>query len=292
MNDIEQRNIEEWVDDAPDATQKAFRQAVHTILHAISSSKTLKSSMILKGGILLAIRYSSERFTKDIDFSTSEKFGETLDTESIRVEFDNSLAQTVEELNYALDCRVQGAKKQPKLEDATFPSIKMTIGYAYQGSSEHKKLLSNQSPHTVSIDYSFNEKMPNIEIIQINDNENVQAYSFIDLIAEKLRSLLQQESRNRGRRQDIFDIYILLEKITPTDDEKFEILISLVNKSRSRSIEPEKESFDSEQLKSKASQEYETLADEIVGDLPEFELAFSVVKEFYISLPWELKDEI
>ncbi|MEJ2622018.1 MAG: nucleotidyl transferase AbiEii/AbiGii toxin family protein, partial [Candidatus Thiodiazotropha sp.] len=36
------------------------------------------------------------------------------------------------------------------------------------------------------------------------------AYSLTDLIAEKLRSVLQQIKRERQRRQDIFDLFLLL----------------------------------------------------------------------------------
>jgi len=60
-------SIEEWVSSAP-ADRMVFRQAVHIVLSAIAGSEYLKPKMIMKGGMLLGIRYKSSRFTEDIDF--------------------------------------------------------------------------------------------------------------------------------------------------------------------------------------------------------------------------------
>jgi hypothetical protein len=59
-------NIVKWV--AADPAQRSFRQAIHTVLTAISGTPDLKTSMIMKGDILLALAYESPRFTSDIDF--------------------------------------------------------------------------------------------------------------------------------------------------------------------------------------------------------------------------------
>ncbi|HRJ53089.1 MAG TPA: hypothetical protein PLE99_09990 [Candidatus Thiothrix moscowensis] len=62
-------NIDDWVIAAtPDCT--TFRQAVHLILHAIARDNYLRLRMIMTGGMLLGIRYSSSRFMEDIDLST------------------------------------------------------------------------------------------------------------------------------------------------------------------------------------------------------------------------------
>jgi predicted nucleotidyltransferase component of viral defense system len=206
MIKIEEYDIKEWVEDASTTSNKEFRQAVHTILSAIASDSNLKANMILKGGILLAIRYKSHRFTKDIDFSTERLLGGEITENGVRESLDSSLTQMVEELDYDLDCRVQSSKLQPKDRKSTYPSIKMTVGYAYKGTPKHKLLLSWKSPDIVSIDYSLNEATPNIEDLKLNLEEGILTYSLTDLIAEKYRSLLQQVSRNRSRRQDVYDL--------------------------------------------------------------------------------------
>jgi len=70
MNEVE---IEAWVAQAPQG-QQGFREAVHTILDSIGHSKNLSAKMVMKGGLLLAIRYDSSRYTRDLDFSTRDKY--------------------------------------------------------------------------------------------------------------------------------------------------------------------------------------------------------------------------
>ena len=66
-------DLASWVAKAP-ADKKNFREAVHIILAAIGASTVLRGNMILKGGMLMALRYDSSRFTRDADFSTTAKY--------------------------------------------------------------------------------------------------------------------------------------------------------------------------------------------------------------------------
>jgi predicted nucleotidyltransferase component of viral defense system len=290
MSEIEEFDIKDWVEDAPTnrSNEKELRQAVHTILSAIASDSDLKANMILKGGILLAIRYKSHRFTTDIDFSTERPLGSEITEDSIRQSLDSSLAQKVEELDYDLDCRVQSSKLQPKDRKSTYPSIKMTVGYAYKGTSQHKRLLSLKSLNIVSIDYSLNEATPNIEDLKLNLKEGILTYSLTDLIAEKYRSLLQQVSRNRTRRQDVYDLNLLIERFGDINNfERSKILNSLIIKSKARlKIAPDINSFEDPELKSRAKKDYPSLESELEGELPDFEELFQKVASFYRSLPW------
>jgi predicted nucleotidyltransferase component of viral defense system len=287
MNEIEEYDIKDWVEDASTKINEEFRQAVHTILLAIASDSNLKANMILKGGILLAIRYKSHRFTKDIDFSTERPRGGDITEDGVRKSLDSSLAQMVEELDYGLDCRVQSSKLQPKDPNSTYPSIKMTVGYAYKGTPQHKRLLSLKSLNIVSIDYSLNEAIPNIENLKLNIKESLLTYSLTDLIAEKYRSLLQQVSRNRSRRQDVYDLNLLIERFGDIANfERSKILNSLIIKSKARGIAPDINSFEDPDLKSRAEKDYHTLKDEIEGELPDFNESFQKVADFYRSLPW------
>jgi predicted nucleotidyltransferase component of viral defense system len=287
MSKIEEYDIKDWVEDASTTSNKEFRQAVHTILSAIASDSNLKANMILKGGILLAIRYKSHRYTKDIDFSTEKPHGGEITEDGVRESLDSSLAHMVEELDYDLDCRVQSSKLQPRDVKSTYPSIKMKVGYAYKGTPQHKRLLSLQSPNTISIDYSLNEATPNIEDLKLNLEEGILTYSLTDLIAEKYRSLLQQVSRKRNRRQDVYDLNLLVERFGDIDNfERSKILNSLIIKSKAREISPDINSFEDPELKSRAKKEYHTLEDEIEGELPAFDELFQKVADFYRSLPW------
>ncbi|VAW80902.1 hypothetical protein MNBD_GAMMA12-3989 [hydrothermal vent metagenome] len=280
-------DITEWVNQTTDKSQCEFRQAVHTILVAIANDEHLRANMIIKGGILLAIRYHSHRYTKDIDFSTSLNLKE-LNCEKVTQELNSGLLSTVNSLSYDLDCKVQTCQvNPPNKPDATFPSLNISIGYAYKGTPKHKRLNSGVSPTTIKIDYSLNELMPHIEKLKLGNDDSIRAYALTDLIAEKLRSLLQQPLRNRNRRQDVFDLHLLLTlypKLGKTEKQK--IHDSLVQKSESRNMVVTIDSFDNPEIKERAQAEYQSLADEVEGDLPDFDNIFELVLKFYKSLPW------
>ena len=283
---LEDYDIAEWVEQADDS-QREFREAVHTILAAIANDPQLRANMVIKGGILLAVRYHSHRYTKDIDFSTTQSLSE-INSDQIKEALNKNFIRIAEKLEYELDCRVQSCRIQPANKpDASFPSVKITVGYAYKGTKKHQRLLGNQSPTHISIDYSLNELMPNLERLDVGEGEQLHAYTLIDLIAEKLRSILQQKIRNRTRRQDIYDLRLLIEKYPDLDKiEKQSILKSFIEKSESRDITPNKDSLDDAETRERSQKDYLTLADEIEGDLPDFNETYDAVNKFYKSLPW------
>ncbi|MGM0429757.1 MAG: nucleotidyl transferase AbiEii/AbiGii toxin family protein [Pseudomonadota bacterium] len=281
---ISSHDIEEWVEDSKQG-QREFREAVHTILAAIAQTPDLRDKMVIKGGVLLAIRYKSVRFTRDIDFSTQHKLND-VPPEDVKETLEGALRQTVEQLDYDLDCRVQSISVQPR-ETASFPSIKITVGHAYKGTRKHKHLLAGSCPSVVSIDYSLNEATQYVEDLLIRDGDIIVAYALTDLISEKFRAVLQQIERNRQRRQDIFDLFHLLNSEGPFDaDEKTRILHTLVLKCRARDIEPSSNALRDQEIYDRAKAEYPTLADEVPGVLPDFDEMYGQVREFYESLDW------
>ncbi len=284
MKNSEQHDIAEWVNQAP-SDQRELRQAVHTVLAAIAQDTQLRADMIMKGGILLAVRYQSVRFTKDIDFSTSMKLSE-VNADDVQRRLDAALRLTVEALDYDLDCRVQGCKVHPANQaNASFPSIKLKIGYAYKGTAKHRRLIQLQSPSVISIDYSLNETISNIDEVLVGLDQSVNAYPFAELVAEKFRALLQQVERDRYRRQDVYDL-AFLSRMPRNKSVEAAIFNSLMVKARSRNIEPNCDSLNDEEVKRRAAADYHTLKDEVQGDLPDFEVAYAEVLAFYRALPW------
>lgn len=196
------------------------------------------------------------------------------------------MALVAANLDYDLDCKVQACKvNPPNRPDASFPSIELTIGHAYKGTPKHRRLLQGQSPSVVSIDFSMNERILEVENIEIGKGESLRTYAFVDWLAEKFRSLLQQVVRNRYRRQDVFDLAMLIEREI-SGNERTSILKSLIEKSVSRGIEIGLDSLDNPEVKRRAKADYHTLSDEIEGELPDFEGAYEGIAAFYRSLPW------
>ncbi len=153
-NSIEALDLHAWVERAPD-DKRLFREAVHIILTAISTSVALRTQMVMKGGMLMALRYDSSRFTKDADFSTRDKYAKG-DEAALLAELDVQLTLANEQLPYEVLCRRQKAETRPARPDATFPTLSLSIGYAPRSKPrELQRLLAGQEPRVVEIDYSI-----------------------------------------------------------------------------------------------------------------------------------------
>jgi len=209
MNEIV---IEEWVNNASEKSVIELRQAIHTVITAIGRSKYLFQRMTVKGGVLLAIKYRSTRHTKDVDFSTSDKY-DTFDKKEFLNELAFNLAVAVEKLPYDLDCRTQSVELSPS-KGGTYPTLQINIGYAYKGTRKHTRLQSKSCPTSIRIDYSFNEKNIDTDCVEIENDTSIKAYSLADLVGEKYRAILQQPGRNRIRRQDMYDTSIREAKLS------------------------------------------------------------------------------
>jgi predicted nucleotidyltransferase component of viral defense system len=284
---LEKFDIRVWVDENPN--QQSFRQAVHTILTAISGNPHLQTSMIMKGGILLALGYESTRFTKDIDFSTATTTKD-FDGDKFKSQFESVLLNAVEQLDYGLDCRLQSYRQNPPGEDKTFPTIQMTVGFAYKGNANaHKRLMANNSSQIVRIDYSLNEPPGDPELFEIEDGSSIRTYSFHDLVGEKFRALLQQETRRLRRPQDIYDLYFLLNDHPLKDDPttKWQILRSLKEKAAARNLAAEKESMRNPEIIRRSNADYRDLESQIEGELPNFDEIYAAMEAYYEGLPWE-----
>ena len=242
----------------------------------------------MKGGILLALDYQSTRYTKDIDFSTPVLLKD-FDLESFKRNFDTSLAGAVDRLDYGLACAIQKCEQQPPSDDATFPTIRMTIGYAHKSaSSAHRRLLKKNSSHVVQVDYSLNEPAGVLELLEIDAGLTIQTYSFHDLVGEKFRALLQQEVRNRYRRQDIYDLFFLLSTSPDCGDShtKQEILKCLTIRAAARDIDVRKASMENPEIRRRSKRDYLSLRDEINEVLPPFDDVYDYVRAYYEGLPW------
>ena len=108
MNDLE---VDAWVEQAPQG-QQGFREAVHIILNGIGHSQNLSAKMVMKGGLLLAIRYDSSRYTRDLDFSTTEQYAAE-SVEALLGELREGLVAAENRLSYDTLCRLQSWKIQP-----------------------------------------------------------------------------------------------------------------------------------------------------------------------------------
>lgn len=274
-----------WVETASGDVDQ--NRVVHILLHGIGSSDGLRTTMIMKGGNLLGIRYSSSRYTGDVDFSTAQKF-QDFGQDAFEKELNEVLIAAAGELGYTLRCWVQKTKVQPNAK-GTYPTLQVKIGYAnLENPAEVKFVGRGISPKVLKIDYSFNEATYNHEIIKLSNESSIIAYSIVDMVAEKIRSVLQQVVRDRNREQDIYDLWYLFTNYPFDAAQKDEILSSLVKKSEGKGVDAylHGAALAEPEIKERSSEKYGALSD-TVKELPAFEDAYGMVKTFFESLPWK-----
>ncbi|MTE02206.1 nucleotidyl transferase AbiEii/AbiGii toxin family protein [Paracoccus sp. YIM 132242] len=283
-------SIATWVEKAKDNPVTYLeRQATEVFLSTLGSIEPYKHQMFLKGGILMAVAYGSWRNTGDIDLSTVADPREGI-AEEIQQALDAAFPAMCAELGYPdLMCCVQSYKYFPKGDNFPKnegPAIKLRIGYAERNSPQEKHFNERKSPTALEVDISFKEPIGAIQILNFSDTEQkVKAYSLIALMAEKFRALLQQEKRNRHRRQDVYDLHSLCQRFSLDEDERQQLIEIFREKCAARGIEPNKESLEQPEIIERAKADWHTLELE-VGELPEFDTCFQAANALYKSLPW------
>ncbi|MGU3541165.1 nucleotidyl transferase AbiEii/AbiGii toxin family protein [Methylobacterium sp. A54F] len=281
-----------WVEAArTDPVGHRRRQVTHILLSAIGLTPKLREAMLLKGGALMMLGFGSPRGTQDVDFTVTddpEPFASQL-----KMRLNPALARAAATLGYAdLFCQIQRIKRQPRpemFEEAMGPALSLTIGYARRGTNEEKRLLEGQSTNVLQVDLSFREPVLNTTEATLGKPDLfIRTYAFEDVVAEKFRALLQQPDRNRARRQDVFDLAWLARTVDQpvTDEMRAKILMALIEKSAARGITPSITSMDNPEIARRAASEWGSLEAELEGELPPFEEAFAITRNFYVSLPW------
>lgn len=284
-------NIDEWVDKAKhDPEAYLERQATEIFLTTLGTTPPCCGKFFLKGGLLMGIAYESPRQTADIDYSTILE-PNTEVVEQIKEALNKEFPSTAARLGYPdITCKIQTIKFFPKesgFEKFKAPAFKITAGYAKKGSPQEIKVKEGKASKVLYADVSFKEPIGGIQILRLGEGgSEISAYSLKDIIAEKYRSLLQQEARKRNRRQDVYDLDMLINQFAFDADELKEIQELLLKKSHARDIHPDINSLQQKTIIKHAKSEWETLKLEI-GELPDFDECFKKVNAFYRSLPWK-----
>ena len=282
-------DVRAWVEAAKtDQVRYRDRQVTEIVLAAIGVAPNLKKTLVLKGGAVMALAFKSERVTGDVDFS-ADADPETF-AELVVEELNALLPKTAITLGYIdLLCRVQSVKKMPKaknFEEHDFPALLVRIGSAVRGTGEEKWLDIGQASRVLDMEISFRDQVYAFQELTLTDaGVAVRAFTLHELIAEKFRALLQQPIRNRYRRQDVYDIAFLVETNQLGDEDRTQILTTLIKKCRTRSIEPDITSIDDPEIVKRAQADWDTLKLEL-SHLPSFQERFAIVRELYVSLPW------
>lgn len=288
IGNVRKADFQAWEDAASnDAQTQRERIASEVFLAALGSTRNFKDKVFLKGGILVGAVYESGRNTADLDFSTTAE-----PTKEFIAELESELIQALPSASAQVGSpdlliRVQSITYRPRPDtfvEANAPAIEVKFAYAKRGSKQEARFHEGKSADVLYADISFNENIISVEEISIGmTGLSFFAYSKTDLISEKLRSILQQKTRGRNRRQDVYDLWYLIENYEISKEEKEQIRETFLSKCKSRNIEPDALSIADKEVIDRSRSEWDTLENE-VEYLPQFEEAFRVVESFYETL--------
>lgn len=287
--DIVDVDVRAWVEAArSNPAQYRDRQVTEIVLAAIGLAPNLNTNLILKGGAAMALAFQSNRVTADVDFTSMAEPAGFAD--KIADDLNAILPKAAIRLGYPdLLCRVQTIKKMPKplnFEEFDFPALLIRIGSAERGTGEEPRLEDGRAIRVLDIEISFRDQVYSFQELNLTGpGVAVRAFTLHEIIAEKLRALLQQPIRKRNRRQDVYDIAYLIETKELTVEDRRSILRTLIEKCRTRGIAATPESMDDPEVRRRAEVDWKTLALEL-DDLPPFDERFAMMRELYLSLPW------
>lgn len=237
------------------------RFAQYVVLCAIASVGPLQESLVFKGGNALDFVWQPNRSTVDLDFSLDmETHAFEPGEESIRALLSRGLQGVSARFGGVLT--VNSVRQQPPGAHRAFASFAARIGYAL---SDEPRLVARmeqgeRSRRMLPIEISLNEPIGDSTGITIDERfAQLRVCTLEDIVAEKLRSLLQQPIRNRHRRQDVLDIAVIVRHHPALD--RNQVAAHLILKSNARSIRAVKSAYRVPDIAERARVDYAALAD-------------------------------
>ena len=237
-------------------TRRRFAQ--YEVLRGIARSDELRGVLVFKGGNALDFVYRPSRSTVDLDFSADmDLLSDRMDVDRLRTLPAESIESTEGDLGLLL--RVQRVEQQPPGTGRTFVTYHATIGYALLHEVRlHRRMRNGEaSPTIVPVDVSLNEPICASRIVEIDDGCSLRVSDIDDIVAEKLRALLQQPLRNRRRPQDLLDIVTILRDGPPLDPQR--VAPFLLEKAAARNVPVTRRAFRDPAVAERARQGYEEL---------------------------------
>jgi predicted nucleotidyltransferase component of viral defense system len=221
--------------------RRRFMQFV--VLSAVSSSPGLVGRLAFKGGNALWFLHGNPRSTIDLDFTAEGDFPD--DSNAIVSLIDDALKST--QSQFRVKARCQSIHRNPPGLDKTFPTYNMKVCFQLPGDRYYQNFDDREYfAEVIELEISLNDIVCETISWKLSASQApIRGCSLEDQIAEKLRALLQQVSRNRSRPQDAFDI---ASRVREHRDKLDVAKISdfLLRKSEGRIISPRKSSFDAE----------------------------------------------
>ncbi len=278
-----EREIDKWCHDSGFPRVEGRRRFVSIVtLRCLGADSILGDGLAFKGGNALRFGYDSPRSTLDLDF-TVDGDGILDDADWLRKRVNHALRQV--EQRYTIRANCQRVRRNPPAPRATRPTYEIKIGYQFPGDRYYAHFGSKPVSTTILLEVSFNDAVCETRGLKLSDDDwaEVRTCTLEDIIAEKLRAMLQQPLRNRLRPQDVYDVaHYWLKPNAQLDPLKITRLF--IRKCQKRDIEPRKSAFD-EEVRAHAATEYDASIRRQTGErfIP-FEDAWNAVLRLVAAL--------
>lgn len=252
--------IESWASaNGVSVAEARRRYAQRAILVGLSTQTVLRDALVFKGGNALDFVLQPNRGTVDLDFTIDRlALRGFKGTDALSALFTEALVGAARKYDLAL--QINSVRQRPPGADKTRYSYDLRVGYALPGEDSLRRRMARglKSSQVIPIEISSNDVICSYEYARIDEGlPQVKVATIEDIVAEKLRALLQQPIRNRQRRQDVLDIAVLL-RLHPEIDRS-SVSHFLVLKCEARDIDPRKSSFHDPEIRSRANVDYDAL---------------------------------
>lgn len=240
------------------ANEARVRFAQYAVRQSIAAVGPLREGLVFKGGNALNFVWQPNRSTVDLDFSVDHaSILATPDAGTIRSLLERGIPVASARLGILL--AIQRVRQDPPGLDKHFITFEVRIGYALpdQPPLRRRMELGETSPQGIDLDISLNEPIGNAPLTQLSPGVNLRVATIEDIVAEKLRALLQQPIRNRLRRQDLLDITVTLSQNIELD--RGLVARFLLTKAAARSIPVSRAAFHNHEVADRARQDYAEL---------------------------------
>lgn len=275
------QGIEAWAaSNKMRVSEAKFRFAQYGVLQAVADSQLLSQTLVFKGGNALDFVWHPNRSTIDLDFSSRDS---TLTGERIKQLLEPSLNRVSR--TTAVLYRVQRMEQQPRGPNRRFITFDGKIGYALPDDRRNREFIqqNQNSKATVPIEISLNEPICGIVNVDVESTNALVVCQLEDIVAEKLRALLQQPIRNRSRPQDVLDICVVLRGYKDIDIRL--VAEFLIQKAASRNVPVSLPAFHQDEIRVRAFEGYEELEATTRTSFIPFDEAFADVLAFVDRLP-------
>lgn len=172
------------------------QNAVHAVFRAIATHEDLHGGYVLKGGLALWMAYGSPRSSTDLDFNAVAPTANVITDATSRV-----LLDFCRKLDAALkDCTPMQELEHLETADVELSTeIPALLGHIAYGASDGWS-------GAIPMQLTLSEIICATEIRQ-SRGIPVHVASLEDILAEKLKALLQQVPRDTVRSTDVYDLW-------------------------------------------------------------------------------------